>query len=308
MDDWVQQSFQNMANEQWRSLATKQAAAAAATASASRAPAVTRPTVPAATAPQLNAAGNSGPDPDGYTDPSAVKPDGLPEFSKDAEAQYGGFYGEMPTKKPLASQPSKLGGPPPPKSLVDEVRATYAKQTDQHLLRIRALSEDKTGLPDFRGETDPNGKRLPASIRYNNPGAQWPGPSADKFGAVESVTLNDRQKNKIAVFPDAVSGAAAHFDLLARSYVGKSLDTAITRWSGGNHSAAYAVKVAQSMGMSLKDKLTPELFNNPDTAIRFAKTMSSVEAGKAYPLSDDQWRMAWEKFRDVNAKISASKK
>ena len=60
--------------------------------------------------------------------------------------------------------------------------------------------------------------RPPASLRYNNPGAQYPGPSARRFGSVGTETIGGG--HKIAVFDDPVNGAAAQFDLLLRSYAG----------------------------------------------------------------------------------------
>lgn len=141
--------------------------------------------------------------------------------------------------------------------------------------------------PDYRGQ---NG---PAAIRYNNPGAQWPGQSARKFGAVDSVTLNDGQGNKIAVFPTAVHGAAAQFDLLERRYTGKTLASAITTWSGGNSSSAYAAKVAAETGLTPGTVLTKDMIHDPRIAIPIARSMASMEAGrKEYPLTIEQWAQA----------------
>ena len=72
---------------------------------------------------------------------------------------------------------------------------------------------------------------IPASIRNNNPGAQYPGASSRKFGALRTNTIGGG--HLIAQFPDKVSGAAALFDLLLRLYVGLSLKDALTKWSGG---------------------------------------------------------------------------
>lgn len=58
----------------------------------------------------------------------------------------------------------------------------------------------------------------PASIRYNNPGAQWPGQSSKKFGADGYATIGGG--NQIAIFSDPVNGGAAQFDLLSRNYTG----------------------------------------------------------------------------------------
>ena len=79
----------------------------------------------------------------------------------------------------------------------------------------------------------------PASIRYNNPGAQYPGPSARRFGSVGTEIIGGG--HKIAVFDDPVKGAAAQFDLLNRGYAGMTL-----RWRAKQGRAAKPVCRNQS--------------------------------------------------------------
>ena len=134
-------------------------------------------------------------------------------------------------------------------------------------------------------------KSLPVSIRSGNPGAMWPGSSAMKFGSTRSLNLADGQGNKIAVFDNPVAGAAAQFDLLSQKYVGKTLGAAIRQWSGGNSSEGYAKTVADAMGISSGDRLTPEILNSPKGVV-LARAMAKWEAGREFPLSDDQWRQA----------------
>lgn len=129
----------------------------------------------------------------------------------------------------------------------------------------------------------------PASIRNNNPGAMWPGPSAARFGSTGGQSLADG--NQIATFADPVDGAAAHFDLLSRSYAGMPLSAAISKWSGGNSSPAYAANVAKQAGISLDTPLTHELLAGPQ-GLALAKAQAQWEAGKPYPLSEDQWQQA----------------
>lgn len=126
-----------------------------------------------------------------------------------------------------------------------------------------------------------------ASIRTNNPGAMWPGPSATKYGSTGSQTLADG--NKIATFADPVNGVAAQFDLLNSKYAGMTLADAISKWSGGNSSGAYASEISKATGIPLDAKLTPEMLRDPDVAIPLAKTAARWEAGSDYPISDDQW-------------------
>ncbi|KQW22804.1 hypothetical protein ASC80_05545 [Afipia sp. Root123D2] len=107
----------------------------------------------------------------------------------------------------------------------------------------------------------------PASIRYKNPGAQWPGVRVTKWGSTSFVTLNDGQGNKIAVFPTFVQGAAAQFDLWASNYTGITLKAAIDKWSGHNSPAGW----------------------------KLLKAQSRWEAGKPIPMSDAEWQLAQTK-------------
>lgn len=148
-------------------------------------------------------------------------------------------------------------------------------------------------LASFSPDADFRGKARQASIRYNNPGAMWPGPSAKKFGAISSVNLADGQGNKIAVFPDAIHGGAAHFDLLSRKYTGVTLGAAVRRWSGGNSVPTYLSVIQRETGLTPDTRLTPDLMRDPHIAIPLAKAMARQEAGRDYPMSDGQWLQAF---------------
>lgn len=135
-------------------------------------------------------------------------------------------------------------------------------------------------------------KQPPASIRYNNPGAQYPGPSAKRFGSTGTEIIGGG--HKIAVFDDPVKGAAAQFDLLSRAYAGMSLQDAIRKWSGGNSSDAYAQHISRATGIPLDGLLTRELLSDPTKAIPLAKTAADWEAGGNYPMSGEQWSQAFQ--------------
>lgn len=134
--------------------------------------------------------------------------------------------------------------------------------------------------------------RAPASVRYNNPGAQYPGQSARKFGSTGTEIIGGG--HKIAVFDDPVKGAAAQFDLLSRAYSGMSLQDAIHKWSGGNSSGAYAQQISRATGIPLTGVLTRELLSDPAKAIPLAKTAADWEAGGNYPMSGEQWSQAFQ--------------
>lgn len=134
--------------------------------------------------------------------------------------------------------------------------------------------------------------KIPASIRHNNPGCMWPGPSSEKFGAETHETLRDKQRNKIAHFPDPVSGAAAQFDLLNRVYVGRSIKDALATWGGGNYADEYTAVVCKRTGLKPDDRLTASYLKDPKTGVKFAKAMAFHETGYEYPLTDKQWKEA----------------
>jgi len=131
-----------------------------------------------------------------------------------------------------------------------------------------------------------------ASIRTNNPGAQWFGPIARQFGATGAEALPGG--NNAAIFDDPVNGAAAQFALWGKSYAGMPLSAAIAKWSGGNSSPAYAEFIQKQTGLSPDTVLTRDTLAGPQ-GLALAKAQARWEAGKEYPLSDDQWRTAQAK-------------
>ena len=135
-----------------------------------------------------------------------------------------------------------------------------------------------------------NSSNTPAAIRYNNPGAMYPGDVSRRFGSTGHEVIGGG--HQIAVFPDPVSGAAAQFALLGQNYSGMTLADAVTKWSGGNNSPDYINAVAQRTGLDPNARLTPELLRDPNVAIPLARGMAGWEAGRDSPLNDDQWRTA----------------
>jgi len=152
---------------------------------------------------------------------------------------------------------------------------------------LRDASQFEVGMHALGG--DPQKSGGPASIRNNNPGAQWPGPVASQFGSVGAEDL--KGGNKIAAFDSPVKGGAAHFALLAQKYNGMPLAAAINKWSGGNSSAPYAQFVAGRTGLDPRTPITHELLQSPK-GIQLAKAMADWEAGGRYPMTDQQWNEA----------------
>lgn len=131
----------------------------------------------------------------------------------------------------------------------------------------------------------------PASIRYKNPGAMWGGSRANKWGAVDDIVLKDGQSNHIAVFPTTVQGAAAQFDLWRAAYTNMSLQAAIKKWSGGNSSTAYMNFLKGKTGIGPDDMVTVGLLSGA-RGLSLMKAQAQWEAGKVYPMTDDEWRQA----------------
>lgn len=137
----------------------------------------------------------------------------------------------------------------------------------------------------------------PASIRTNNPGAQWFGPIAQAFGSTGTENLADG--NNAAMFPDPQSGAAAQFALLKKAYAGKTLDEAIKKWSGGNSSPEYANFITSKTGIAPTAVLSHDLLSGPQ-GLALAKAQAHWEAGKPYPMSDEDWSAAQSKVYGGN--------
>jgi hypothetical protein len=119
----------------------------------------------------------------------------------------------------------------------------------------------------------------------------WGGKHARKWGAVDDVVLRDGQANHIAVFPTAVQGAAAQFDLWRIGYAGMSLSSAIRKWSGGNSSAAYMKFLTDNTGIKSWDAVTIETLAGPK-GLALMKAQAKWEAGRPYPMSDAEWAAA----------------
>lgn len=127
----------------------------------------------------------------------------------------------------------------------------------------------------------------PASIRFNNPGAQYPARWAKAFGMDGFGIIGGG--HLIAHFPDPIAGAAANMTLLSRSYVGMTIGAAGAKWTGGN---GFGVP-----GYDPNQVLTSELLNNATFVIPLMKAIAKREAGKDSPLTDDQWVNAFKAFQ-----------
>lgn len=143
-----------------------------------------------------------------------------------------------------------------------------------------------------------------AAVRYNNPGAQWDGPIAKKWGSKQHVVLADGQANHIAIFPTKVQGACAEFDLWRSRYTGLSLIAAINKWCGGNSPAAYINFLEKNSGVNRNMMVTAQLLAS-EMGLRLMKAQAQWEAGKPYPMTDAEWRQAQNAvFKGANLPVA----
>lgn len=149
--------------------------------------------------------------------------------------------------------------------------------------------------------------QLPASIRFNNPGAMGLGKTAKRYGASRQAVLGDGESNTIAYFPTSVQGAAAQFALLAnpKYYFGHKIEDAIATWSGANNPKrknararlnAYLADIEALTDWSRSDYIDGDILDDCDQAVAFAKAMAKHEAGRAFPMTDDEWSRAYDLY------------
>lgn len=139
--------------------------------------------------------------------------------------------------------------------------------------------------------------KVPASIRYKNPGAMWGNKLAIKWGAApKAVTLNDGkgQGNNIAVFPTHVQGICAQLDLWRSSnhYRNKRFADAIAIWSGHNEVPSYIAFCKKRVpGLTENTILNDEFWQSP-SGIALLKAQAWHEAGQPYPAPESDWAEA----------------
>jgi uncharacterized protein (TIGR02594 family) len=130
----------------------------------------------------------------------------------------------------------------------------------------------------------PDGR--PASVRYCNPGAQYPSAAAAAFGQIGYGMIGGG--HKIATFPHPVNGAASNMELLSRAYTGMTVAAAGDKWTGGN---GHGIP-----GYPDDMILTKDMVADPKAAIAIMTAIAAREAGKPGTLTDQQWAQAHAMF------------
>ena len=132
-----------------------------------------------------------------------------------------------------------------------------------------------------------------ATIRFNNPGGMYPASWQRRFGGTDTGARIGGG-HRIAMFPDRVSGAAALFALLNGSlYRGKTLASALSTWTGNNNVRSY-LEYMQGRGIDPNETVANFLANK-DAAIALATAMARWETGHVYPMSEEEWREAYDR-------------
>lgn len=135
----------------------------------------------------------------------------------------------------------------------------------------------------------------------------WGNALARKWGATNSVTLNDGlgQGNNIAVFPTYVQGICAQLDLWRSSanYKNKKFADAIKIWSGGNYVESYISFVLSRVPGMTRNTVMNDAFWHSSNGIAFLKAQAWHEAGKKYPAPDADWIEAQQRVFDASKPI-----
>jgi hypothetical protein len=131
-----------------------------------------------------------------------------------------------------------------------------------------------------------------ASVRNNNPGAQWPNALAKEYGATGHQNLADG--NKIATFPTPMHGAAANMALFDTKYVGHTIEQIQKTWSG-QHRAGLP-------GYAPGTRVTEAMAHDPQFMIPFMKAMAEAEAPRGSSvMSDAQWKQAFDFYQSKSS-------
>ncbi len=174
----------------------------------------------------------------------------------------------------------------------------YVGNTQRQVSTTNESSRALAATPDRRFD-----KSIPASIRYNNPGAQWPHAGDERFGMDPSKTGIIGGGNKIAYFPNPVQGLAANMNLLnsPKYYLGHTIGQAISNWSNGGRSTVPGLPSKYGQNTVI----TKEMLNDPEFMVPFFRTMQGAESGRGQQLSDAQIRQAFEIYRAGSVKAYA---
>lgn len=153
---------------------------------------------------------------------------------------------------------------------------------------------------------------IPASVRFNNPGAMWGKGNkiATAWGATSTTALNDGlgQGNNIAAFPTKIQGACAQFALWRAGYVNMTLEAADRKWSGGNSSPQYLAFLCGKVPQLTPTTVVTSAILAGPLGWQLMKYQAQWEAGEPYPMSDSDWQNAQSRVFNGKAPVTAVQK
>jgi hypothetical protein len=174
----------------------------------------------------------------------------------------------------------------PSKSLLDMLSIAALAMPDAVTAFMEAQQgkAPPTGLPTY--SLSNRDDKIPASLRYNNPGAAWPrGDDLDtRYGMTDIGRLNDGRNNGkgnlIAGFPSPIHGLAYNIAIAKDWGVGKTVSQFLGRWTQNQRHSAP--------GYSPNEIVTEDMLNEPG----FWEAMTKAESGKAGVPSKEQIKEA----------------
>jgi hypothetical protein len=151
--------------------------------------------------------------------------------------------------------------------------------------------------------SNPFDRRVPVSIRCNNPGAINGAAWERRYpGYVDTVETTPG--NKTTIFEAPEYGVAVWWELLRR-YKAAGADTLggiINRYGGGQDYSAYIRFVTEKTGFTARKKVD---LDDDTVLLPFGKAMFHYEAGRASPLHDEQILYGLRFARSERAHIDA---
>ena len=135
---------------------------------------------------------------------------------------------------------------------------------------------------------------IPASVRYNNPGASYPRKRDELFGIQGYGIIGGG--HKIGKYPSTVHGLASNMDLFSRSkhYQGKTLAQATRTWRGGATGPVPRFKLEDGTEIGPNTVITPELTSNPEFMRKVFTAYARHEAGRSgNPITTEQINQAF---------------
>jgi hypothetical protein len=157
---------------------------------------------------------------------------------------------------------------------------------------------------------DRSNLRIPAAIRYADPGAQFPSQRAKElWGETDIGVLHPGGGEtgagsafKIAGFPDPVHGLASNMDLLSSSskYRGQTIDKAVSNWSGGYRSGTSTIEALRRAGFDTSEVLSDKQLKDPKFMKAFFGQVQKDEAGKRW-MTPAQEQAGFDMYRSGSA-------